>query len=185
MDGNTLENVREAVHFASLGLFVITATIGFIGAIKPGLFRKLFKEFAERKYIIATSVFICLLSASVFTATQSLKTPYQSVQGATNTSGDLEKPNRQITDNASSQDPNSSGATDPDAPIGATQETAQAKPQTGQTSSSTRQVAQGSTSQGQASAAAQKPPQANNQPNPPAQPSNDKCRVKLLNLVCL
>lgn len=122
MDVNTLDNVRGAVHILSLVLFLLVAVVGFVGAVKPLFLKKIFKEFSERKYIVTAAIFVCLLCASVFTATESLKAPYQSNQGPTNTSGQLEKPDRQVS-GADTISSGSSNVKDPDAPIGASEDT--------------------------------------------------------------
>ncbi len=97
MDANTLESVRAGVHASSLAVLCLVVLAAIIGTAKPQLLRKFFKEFAERKYILASSVFICLLCGTVFTATQSISHPYDSRKdGISNTAGWLENPNRQV-----------------------------------------------------------------------------------------
>ena len=109
MDINTLENVREAVHASSLILLFVVVLVATIGTFKPNLLRGVLKEFAERKYILAGAVFICLLCGTIFTATQNMSRPYESSRTQTsNTAGSLEQPSRQVSGQTS--DPGEEGS---------------------------------------------------------------------------
>src|SRR5690349_2638279 len=66
-----IDIIRDFVHGGSvvlIGLIIILATIALI---RPRLSKSLFHEFAERKYILVGSIFLCLLSGTIFVATQS------------------------------------------------------------------------------------------------------------------
>lgn len=78
MNTNTVDIVREIVHTGSAVLLVIMAAVAVIGFAKPHVLRRIFKEFAQRRYILGSAVFACLLCGTVFTATQPTAEPLQS-----------------------------------------------------------------------------------------------------------
>lgn len=117
MNANTLENVRQMVHVSSLVLLCAVFVIGAVGTLKPQLFRRVFKEFSERKYILSSAVFACLLCGTVFTATQSMSRPYElSKSGISNTAGSLEQPNRQVYGQSDQAEEEVSGGSEFDQP---------------------------------------------------------------------
>lgn len=54
----------------SVVLIGIAVLVIIVSVIRPQLFKRIFHEFSERKYIAAVSVFVCLLSGTVFIATE-------------------------------------------------------------------------------------------------------------------
>lgn len=176
MDINTLEKVREAVHASSLALLLTVILIAAIGLLKPGLLRGIFKEFAERKYILAMAVFVCLLFGTVFTATQDTTRSYDyNRQAVSNSAGSLEQPNRQVYGSSANQKPdepeNTNSNTENGETLGASQSN---KPQSEEPKQQSKAVQPAASN----SSSAQQPPAS----NPPAQPQ-DEC-FKIL-VVCL
>ncbi len=70
MNSNMIDSTQELVHQGSVIVLGVVLLILIIGIIKPLAFKKMFQEFSERKYIVAGSVFISLLSGTIFFATQ-------------------------------------------------------------------------------------------------------------------
>lgn len=75
MNPTTIDFVRELVHLTSIALIAAVVAMVVIGSIKPHILRRIFREFSERKYIIGTGVFVCLLCGTIFTATQATDNP--------------------------------------------------------------------------------------------------------------
>ena len=176
MDINTLENVREAVHGGSLAILCIVILFAVVGTVKPHLLRGIFKEFAERKFILAGSVFICLLCGTVFTATQSISRPYESNrEGVSNTAGSLEQPNRQVYgEDGSEETTDDSELSQPGEVLGS------------------RQPRQSPQQENSARASASQPQESNNTAQAPAPtsstpPTNNekKCEIVQLGPVCI
>jgi hypothetical protein len=65
-----IEFIRDFVHGGSVVFIGIIIMLGAAALIRPQLFKKFFHEFTERKYIVVVSVFLCLLSGTIFVATQ-------------------------------------------------------------------------------------------------------------------
>jgi len=83
MGTDSINFVRELVHLGSITFLIAALLITVIGCVKPVIFRKIFQEFAQRKYILIAAVFTCLLCGSIFLSTAS---PYENMQ-----SGDLKE----------------------------------------------------------------------------------------------
>ena len=184
MDINTLENVREAVHASSLILLFMVIFIGTIGTLKPKLLSRVLKEFAERKFILAGAVFVCLLCGTIFTATQNMSRPYESSRTQTsNTAGSLEQPSRQVSGQTSDPEDESSsrntGFTQSEEVLGVVQTN---KPQAVAQAPATSQ--QESRSSG--TSTNNTPQQTTQTPTPPTPPPNtspppvENCTLKVL-----
>lgn len=70
MNTNLIDISRNMVHEMSIVLFGVIAIVLVISALKPQLFKRVFREFSERKYILTAGIFISLLNGTVFFATQ-------------------------------------------------------------------------------------------------------------------
>lgn len=66
------------MHAISLALLILVSAFLIFGLIKPIIFKKYFREFAERKYILAGGVFIGLLCGTIYTATDASYQTYDS-----------------------------------------------------------------------------------------------------------
>lgn len=100
-----LDIAREAVHISSLVILCTVVLVAIVGTFKPHLLRVIFKEFTERKYILASAVFVCLLCGTIFTATQPISRPFDSSKsGVPNTAGSLGQPSRQVYGQNGSQE---------------------------------------------------------------------------------
>ena len=71
MKESTIEPFRDFVHVGSLVLLCLVVLIALIGIVKPDLLRNLFRDFTQRKYVLATAVFCGLICGTIFVATQS------------------------------------------------------------------------------------------------------------------
>jgi hypothetical protein len=78
MDTHTIDTVRSIVHTSSVIVLGIVIIFLIVGSVKPHLLRPLLKEFAERKYVVAFAIFVCLLCGTIFTATESTVQSYES-----------------------------------------------------------------------------------------------------------
>lgn len=65
-----IDSTQSVVHQGSMIVLGAVLAILLIGTVRPQIFKRVLQEFSERKYIIGGSVFVSLLSATVFVATQ-------------------------------------------------------------------------------------------------------------------
>jgi hypothetical protein len=70
MDTQTIDSIREVFHNGSIVLLAFGIGLAIIGSLKPRALGRVFHEFSRRRYILLTAIFVCLLSGTVFTATQ-------------------------------------------------------------------------------------------------------------------
>jgi hypothetical protein len=78
MDIQTLDAIREIFHNGSIALLIFGIGLAIAGLWKPRALGKVFHEFSRRRYIVLTAIFVCLLSGTVFTATESTPQPLHS-----------------------------------------------------------------------------------------------------------
>ena len=78
MSTDSINFVRDFVHLGSLTVLAIVIILAVIGLFKPQLFRKIFQEFAQRRYILASAVFVGLLCATVYVSTEAPHETYES-----------------------------------------------------------------------------------------------------------
>lgn len=65
-----LDTAQTALHGASLAAIGITVIVIVIACVRPQLFKRVFQEFSERKYIVSVAVFMALLSGTVALITE-------------------------------------------------------------------------------------------------------------------
>lgn len=78
MDTETLESLRAIFHYGSIVVLGFGIGIAVIGFFRPKAFVRVFHEFSQRRFILLTAVFVCLLSGTVFTITHSSPETLQS-----------------------------------------------------------------------------------------------------------
>lgn len=100
MTDSFINIVRDIVHISSMTALFLIAAVAVLGLIKPVLLRRFFKEFCERKYIFSSAVFIGLLCATVFVATQSPDIKHESSQ-----SNDTQQQTAVLSENSNGQQP--------------------------------------------------------------------------------
>lgn len=69
MNTQTIDIVRNTLHFSSIVTIAIIGCALLAGLIRPTILKTIFHEFTERKYIVIAAIFTTLLSATILTAT--------------------------------------------------------------------------------------------------------------------
>jgi hypothetical protein len=70
MDANIINSARDFIHIGSIAGIILMVTVIAIGTIRPHAFRKLLREFSERRYIVVFGVFAALLCGTTILATE-------------------------------------------------------------------------------------------------------------------